>query len=115
MIDRSKKISARFYESAGGSKPAREWLLEMSADNRRIIGYDIETVEFGWPVGMPTCRALGSGLWEVRSNLTGGTVGRIIFTIAAGEMVLLHGLIKKTKQTPPQAIALADKRRREIE
>ena len=86
-----------------------------SADNRRIIGYDIETFEFGWPVGMPTCRALGSGLWEVRSNLTGGTIGSIIFTIAAGEMVLLHGLIKKTKQTPPQAMALADKPRREIE
>ncbi len=115
MIDHNKKVSARFYETAAGRKPVREWLLELSTDDRRIVGYDVQTVEFGWPVGMPTCRALGSGLWEVRSNLSGGTIGRIIFCIVSSEMILLHGFIKKTQKTPSQDLELATKRRKDIE
>ena len=63
---------------------------------------------------MPTCRALGGGLWEVRSNLSRGTIGRVIFCIVSGEMVLLHGFIKKTQKTPPHDMDLADKHRKEI-
>jgi phage-related protein len=115
MVDRpTKKLSARFYESKTGHKPVREWLLELNTEDRRTVGYDIQTVEFGWPVGMPTCRPLGSGLWEVRSTLTNGTIGRVIFCIVAGDMVLLHGFIKKTQKTPPHDIDLADKRRKEL-
>ncbi len=90
-------------------------MLELSADDCRIIGKDIQKVEFGWPIGMPYCRPLGSGLWEVRSDLTGGRIGRVIFSIIAGEMVLLHGFEKKTRKTPPRAIDVALKRRREVE
>jgi phage-related protein len=115
MIDRSKKLQARFYESAIGRKPVREWLLELADEDRRIIGYDIQTVEFGWPVGMPVCRPLGDGLWEVRSTLSGGTIARVIFCIVKGNMVLLHGFVKKTQKTPPQELVLARKRKKEIE
>jgi hypothetical protein len=62
MIDRAKKITARFFESETGKKPVRDWLLALSADDRRAVGYDIATVEFGWPVGTPVCRPLGAGL-----------------------------------------------------
>lgn len=115
MIDRSKKLQARFYESAAGRKPVREWLFDIDEDDRRTVGYDIQTVEFGWPVGMPTCRPLGDGLWEVRSNLSNSRIGRVLFCIVKGGMVLLHGFIKKTQKTPQQDIDLANKRRREIE
>jgi phage-related protein len=71
-------------------------------------------VEFGWPVGMPTCRPLGDGLWEVRSQLRSGTIGRVIFCIQDDCMVLLHGFIKKTQKTPAQDIELAMKRRKDI-
>jgi phage-related protein len=114
MIDRTKKLRARFYETSSGRKPVRDWLLELSAEDRRIIGYDIETVEFGWPVGMPTCRPLGDGLWETRSQLRNGTTGRVIFCILHDGMVLLHGFIKKTQKTPVQDIELAMKRRKDI-
>ena len=93
----------------------RQWLLGLSAADRRAVGYDIQTVEFGWPVGMPTCRPLGNGLWEVRSNLSDGTIGRVLFCILAGEMVLLHAFIKKTQKTPQRDIDLAEKRRKEIQ
>jgi len=115
MIERFKKLQARFYATGTGRKPVREWLLELSVDDRRLVGKDIQKVEFGWPIGMPYCRPLGHGLWEVRSDLTDGKIGRVIFCIVAGEMVLLHGFVKKTQKTPSQEIDLALKRKRELE
>ncbi len=115
MVDRSKKITGRFYASANGRRPVREWLLELTKTDRRIIGKDIQKVEFGWPIGMPYCRPLGHGLWEVRSDLTGGRIARVIFCIADGEMVLLHGFEKKTQKTPTRDIELALKRKQDIE
>ena len=115
MIDRSKKITSRFYALASGRRPVREWIRDLSRDDRRIIGRDIQKVEFGWPIGMPYCRSLGHSLWEVRSNLTGGRIARVIFCIAGREMVLLHGFEKKTQATPKHDIDLALARKREIE
>ncbi|MFM7345374.1 MAG: type II toxin-antitoxin system RelE/ParE family toxin [Tagaea sp.] len=115
MIDRTKKITARFFESAARRKPVREWLLELSAEDRRAIGYDIQTVEFGWPIGMPVCRPLGAGLWEVRSSLSGNRIARVIFCMRDGEMIVLHGFIKKTRKTPQEDLALAANRKKEIE
>src|ERR1700687_133557 len=66
---------------------------------RRLVGRDIQKVEFGWPLGMPYCRPLGQGLWEVRSDLSGGRIARVIFFIKEGEMVLLHAFEKKTQRT----------------
>jgi phage-related protein len=114
MIDRSKKIAARFYLASNGRSPVREWLLGISKADRRIVGKDIQKVEFGWPIGMPYCRSLGRGLWEVRSDLSSGGIARTIFTLIGGEMVLLHAFEKKTQKTPPREIELALRRKREI-
>jgi phage-related protein len=115
MIDRSKKITGRFYATASGRRPVREWLLDLQKEDRRNIGRDIQKVEFGWPIGMPYCRSLGHGLSEVRSDLPGGRIARVIFCIVADEMVLLHGFEKKTQKTPQRDIELALKRKKEIE
>ncbi len=115
MIDRSKKITGRFFASANGRRPVREWLLGLSKNDRRLIGKDIQKVEFGWPIGMPYCRPLGHGLWEVRSDLTGGRIARVMFCIVRGEMLLLHGFEKKTQKTPQRDIDLALRRKQEIE
>lgn len=114
MIDRSKKITARFYLTGTGRKPVREWLIGLRREDRRVIGKDIQKVEFGWPVGMPYCRSLGHGLWEVRSDLSEGRIARVIFSIVGGEMILLHGFEKKSQRTPSHDIELALKRRREV-
>ena len=76
---------------------------------------DIQKVEFGWPIGIPYCRNLGKGLWEVRSDLTDGKIGRVIFGVIQGRMALLHGFIKKTQTPPPKDIQLALKRMKEVE
>jgi phage-related protein len=113
--DRTKKIAARFFESASGAKPVREWLLGLDQIDRQAIGKDIQKVEFGWPIGMPYCRPLSRGLWEVRSNISSGRIARVIFAIRGGEMVLLHGFVKKTQKTPPQDIDLALQRMKELD
>jgi len=108
-----KKIEAFFYQTTEGREPVREWLRELPREDRRVIGEDIATVEFGWPVGMPTCRPLGHGLWEVRSRLPSRRIARVIFAIGDGRMMILHGFIKKTQQTPEEDLSLARKRMKE--
>jgi phage-related protein len=93
----------------------REWLKALPAADRRILGEDIATVEFGWPVGMPLCRALRGGLWEVRSDIGGGRTARVIFCVAGRRMVLLHAFVKKTQKTPDRDLQLALERKKEIE
>jgi phage-related protein len=114
VVDRSKKLPAFFYENASGRQPVRDWILELPLEDRKSLGRDIQKVEFGWPLGMPYCRSLGDGLWEVRSNLSDGKIGRVIFGVARERMVLLHGFIKKTPKTPLQDLKLALKRMKEV-
>lgn len=94
----------------------REWLLDQTADDRRLIGYDIATAELGWPIGMPLCRQMSGrkGLWEVRTNLTDGKIARVFFCVSGGKMVLLHGIIKKTQATPTRDLDIAEKRMKEL-
>ena len=113
MIDRSK-FPAFFYETATGNRPTREWILGLSLEDRKLIGRDIQKIEFGWPLGMPYCRSLGSGLWEVRSDLTDGRIGRVIFCVARERMVLRHGFVKKTQKSPAQDLKLALRRMKEV-
>jgi phage-related protein len=89
-------------------------LRSLSADDRKIVGEDIKDVEFAWPIGMPLCRPLSRGLWEVRCSLTQGRIARVIFCEHEGKMVLLHAFIKKTQKTPAADLELAIKRRKEI-
>jgi phage-related protein len=113
--EQRKRIPAAFYRSATGSEPVREWLRSLSPEDRRILGHAIGVVEFGWPVGMPVCRPLGDGLWEVRASLPSGRTARVIFCVAVGWMVLLHGFIKKSQKTPEADLGLARRRQKEIE
>jgi phage-related protein len=110
LADTPKRLPAFFYRTAGGREPVREWLRSLEIDDRKIIGEDIKDVEFSWPAGMPLVGSLGRELWEVRSNLTGGKIGRVIFCVHQGRMVLLHGFIKKSQKTPRHDIELALRR-----
>lgn len=71
-------------------------------------------MEYGRPIGMPTCRPLGEGLWEVRSSLTGGRISQVLFCIADDQMFLLHAFVKKTQQTPTHELSIARQRQREV-
>jgi phage-related protein len=109
-----KRLPAVFYALPSGHEPVRAWLKDLEAEDRKVIGEDIKDVEFSWPIGMPLCRALGKGLWEVRSDLPRGRIARVVFCIHDGRMVLLHAFIKKTQKTPAADLDLALKRKKEI-
>lgn len=83
-------------------------------EDRQVLGRDLRLVEMGWPVGMPLCRPLGGGLWEVRRSLLGNRIARVIFCAVHGHMILLHGFIKKTKQTPQLELDMARARQKEV-
>jgi phage-related protein len=86
----------------------RDWLKGLPTDVRKRIGEDIKTVEFGWPVGMPVCRALSKGIYEVRTSLAHNRIARVFFYIdRKSRMVLLHGFIKKTQKTAREDFELA--------
>jgi phage-related protein len=116
MVGRSKceALPAFFYALPSGREPVREWLRDLSQDDRKIVGEDIKDVEFAWPIGMPLCRSLGRGLWEVRSTLTQGRIARVWFCEHKGMMILLHAFIKKTQKSPPADVELALKRMKEV-
>lgn len=108
-MNKDVRLKVAFYCEASGREPVREWLLALDKASKQVIGEDIKTVQFAWPMGMPLVRALGGGLWEVRSRLT-DVHARVIFMIEDSYMVLLHGFIKKSRATPKPDLDLARKR-----
>jgi len=110
MAETDKILTAYFFKNDRGKMPVRDWILSLSPPNRKILGEDIKTVEFGWPVGMPTVKPMGNKLYEVRSSLSDGSDARVLFTIYKNSMVLLHGFRKKTRKTPKRQLDLAKRR-----
>jgi len=104
-----KRTLAIFFRTDAGGEPVREWLKGLpSPEDRKRIGEDIKTVEFGWPIGMPVCKPMGDGTYEVRTTLAQNRIARVLFYIdKEGRMVLLHGFIKKTWKTPERDLELA--------
>lgn len=107
-------LDVRFYRTAAGNEPVRDWLKELSKEDKKAIGDDVKTVQLGWPLGMPLVRKLENGLWEVRVDLDGGRIARVLFTVEGSEMVLVHGFIKKSKKTPKTDLDTARTRMKEV-
>lgn len=104
-------LEVRFFKTDGGTEPVRIWLRELSAADRKTIGEDIKTVQFGWPLGMPLVRKLDKDLWEIRIHLD-SRIARVLFTVSNSKIVLLHGFIKKSQATPQPDLKLAKDRMR---
>lgn len=104
-------LEVRFFKTDSGAEPVRDWLRELPAIDRKKIGEDIKTVQFGWPLGMPLVRKLDKDLWEVRIHLE-DRIARVLFTVSDGKIVLLHGFIKKSQATPKHDLDLAKDRMR---
>jgi phage-related protein len=110
-----REIPLIFYRLRPGSEPVRDWLKGLPETERHAIGKDLLRAQWRWPVGMPLCRSLGNGLWEVRTDLLTKRTARLLLCLYGGHLVALHGFIKKTRTTPDDDLALARKRQRELE
>jgi phage-related protein len=106
-------VTAEFYRTASGNEPVRAWLKTLSLEDRQAIGIAVRKVEYGWPIGMPTCAAMGNGLWEIRIPLR-DRIARLLFCPAGPRVVLLHGFIKKTQVTPKPELDVARARHADL-
>lgn len=104
-----RPIPIRFFRLDSGREPVRDWLKNLGQSDRKTVGEDIKTLQYGWPVGMPLARKMAENLWELRSRLTVG-ICRTFFTVYGGEIVLLHGIVKKSQKTPANELAVAKRR-----
>jgi phage-related protein len=107
-------LACRFYRTAGGKEPVREWLKRLDAEVRKEIGSDIQQVQWRWPIGKPLVDGFGDGLFEVRTNVA-GAIFRVLFCLDGSAMILLHGFEKKSQRTPRGELEIARKRQREVE
>jgi len=103
-------LEVNFYKTDRGNEPVRDWLKSLDAVDRKIIGTDIKTVQERYPLGMPLVRKMEKDISEVRSGISNGCIARVFFTVAEGEMVLLHGIVKKSTKTPVSALDTAKRR-----
>ena len=107
-----KRVVAYFYRLPSGRMPVHEWLRNMDKVDRHAIGWELKRMEYGWPMGMPICRPLGDGLFELRCSISQHRTVRVLFSVDRMQrMVLLHGFIKKTQKTPLQDMRLARQRK----
>jgi phage-related protein len=107
-----RPLNVVFFRTDNGNEPVREWLQHLPREDCRIIGTDILTVQYVWPVGKPLVDNLGDGIWEVRSRLN-DRIARTLFVVVDEEIVLLHGFIKKQRKTPQDELGLAKKRKKQ--
>lgn len=110
----TQKTPLRFFRSSAGKEPVRYWLKALEEPDRRAVGQDLMRAQWRWPVGMPLCRAMGQGLWEIRTALPSNRIARVLLCFHAGGLVALHGFIKKTQKTPDSELALARQRQKEL-
>jgi phage-related protein len=110
-----REIELVFFRHDAGSEPVRDWLKELDQQERHTIGTDLLRAQWRWPAGMPLCRPIGKGLWEVRTNLHSSRTARVLICSYRDRLVALHGFIKKTRATPEDDLALARKRKKELE
>jgi phage-related protein len=117
MLDdpQPQKIPLIFYRTGAGSEPVREWLKGLPEVERQAIGKDLLRAQWRWPLGMPLCRPLGNGMWEVRTDLPTKRTARVLLCLYCGHLVALHGFIKKTRTTPDEDLTLARQRQKELE
>jgi phage-related protein len=109
-----QKTPLIFFRTEGGVEPVREWLKDLPPEDRREVGLDLMRAQWRWPVGMPLCRAMGEGLWEIRTELPSSRIARVLLAVDEGTLVALHAFIKKTQKTPPTELAVARKRLKEL-
>ena len=110
-----RKIPLVFFRTPAGSEPVRDWLRALPEAERHAIGRDLLRAQWRWPIGMPLCRPMGNGLWEIRTDLPTRKAARVLICLYQERLVALHGFIKKTRTTPQDDLTLARKRKKELE
>jgi phage-related protein len=104
-----------FYETASGNKVVLEFIRDLPAEDRKVVGEDLKTLQMRFPMGLPLCRPLGDGLYELRSTLPSKREFRLIFFFDSlfQTVAVMHALIKKSVKLPKSDLDLARRRKDE--
>jgi len=108
-VQNEPRMNVVFFQSQVGREPVREWIKSLPYQDKKTLGADIKTLQFGWPMGMPLVRKIEPDLWEIRSDISNG-IPRVFFTVQGQFIILLHGFVKKSTKTPLVDLSLARKR-----
>lgn len=112
-MNKTPRLTVRFFCESTGSEPVRDWLKRLPVEEMREIGTDIKTVQFGWPMGMPVVDHIDGEIWEIRTKLV-TRIARVLFTLDGPVMVLLHGFIKKERKTPKAELDIGKQRLKKL-
>jgi phage-related protein len=106
-------LDVYFFETDTRNEPVREWLRKLTAIDKKAIGEDLKTIQFGWPLGMPLVRHIDGDIWEVRCKLSDG-IARVLFVLDGNAMILIHAFLKKQQKTPKPDLDLAKSRVKQL-
>jgi phage-related protein len=88
------------------------WPVGIYASFTRIAE---KMVDHGPNLGMPYTKSFGEGLFEIRARGTEG-IGRAFYCVIVGRrIIILHGFIKKSQETPAYELKVARKRLKELQ
>ena len=113
QLGKLPRLTVRFFRESTCSEPVRDRLKRLPVEEKREIGSDIKTVQFGWPIGMPVVDHIDGDVWEVRTRLS-TRIARVLFVLEGNVMVLLHGFIKKERKTPKDDLDIAKQRLKKL-
>jgi phage-related protein len=104
-------VDVRFYRTAGGEEPVREYLRGLPLDERRLVGAAIRALQScGLSAPGLVTRQLDGKLWEIKASAE-----RVLYCVSTGPVVwLLHAYRKATQKAPRREVGLARARMKEV-
>jgi phage-related protein len=92
---------AIYYEDERNSRPVEEFINDLESKTKAKVLARIEFLEERWQeLRRPYVDSLEEGLYELRVIFSGNQVRVIYAYMLKDYIVLLHGIIKKTKEVP---------------
>jgi len=105
-----------FYKTTAGKSPVAEFLDSLTGKQAQKVAWVLRLIEEMDKVPAQYFKKLPGteDIWEVRVQMGGDIIRLLGFLYGAHFVVLTNGFAKKTRKTPPQEIALAEQRKREL-
>ena len=96
-----RPIPIRFFRLESGREPVRDWLKNLGQADRKTVGADIKTLQYGWPIGMPLARKMAENLadFEEAQARTLSASGEGGF-VAAGDIVGAESAVSPAPISP---------------
>lgn len=109
------KWQVTYYIAPNGEIPVKTFLDSVRpVQKTKALRILFHIREYGLEVAIPHIKKLaGTPIWEIR--ILGREGVRILYVMQKErEIVLLHGFLKKTQQTPVREISIAEHRYQEL-